>query len=97
MEHPDVEGLLDAPGSLVIFLVEYLYTVHGDLVVWPHTLDHTMLHETSVQTIDKGKVIFPKGMCEFSFHSLLDFRNWLYVPMKLNIHHDSFYTLYYNN
>ena len=34
VEHSDVDGLLDAPGHLVIFLVEGLYTLHGDLVVW---------------------------------------------------------------
>ena len=32
MEYSDVDGLLDAPG---FFLVEDLYTLHGDLVAWP--------------------------------------------------------------
>ena len=34
VEHPDVDGLLDAPGGPVIFLVEDLYTLHGDPLGW---------------------------------------------------------------
>ena len=32
VEHSDVNGLLNAPGGLVILPVEDLYTLHGDLV-----------------------------------------------------------------
>ena len=34
VEHSDVDGLLDDPDYLVIFPVEDLYTLYGDLVVW---------------------------------------------------------------
>ena len=35
MEHSDVDGLLDAPCYSVLFPIKDLYTLHGDLVVWP--------------------------------------------------------------
>ena len=31
----DVDGLLDDPVGLIIFPVEDLYPLHGDLVAWP--------------------------------------------------------------
>ena len=35
VEHSDVDGLLDAPSGPVIFEVEDMYTIHGDLAAWP--------------------------------------------------------------
>ena len=33
-EHSNIDGPLDAPGGPVIFPVEGLCTLHGDLVAW---------------------------------------------------------------